>query len=138
MKIYKAGYMTGTKVSRNDDTSSGRKSQGYWTYCFKAFTSEKQPDSLKAKGFNERTFVIKCSAGSPDYDISEVLNPAGDETYKSFLDELVDIRKRLIVYRLLHYNDPVPDVKLNIKIEISSFANHLLGYSKILRHVKKF
>ena len=115
MKIYKAGYMTGTKVSRNDDTSSGRRSQGYWTYCFKAFTSEKQPDSIKGKGFNERTFVIKCSAGSPEYDISEVVNPAGDETYKSFLDELIDKRKLLLIYRLLHYNDPLPDVKLSIK-----------------------
>ncbi len=116
MKLYKAGYKTGTKVSRNDDTGSGRRSQGYWTYGFKAFTSEKQPDSINAKGFNERVFVIKCYAGTPEYDISEVVDLSGDETFKSLLDELVDIRKLLLVYRLLHWNDPIPDKKgLNIK-----------------------
>jgi hypothetical protein len=65
MTIYKGGYHPGVKVARNDDTSSGRKSQGFYTYCFKAFTSEKQPDSIKAKGFNERVFVIKCQKGFP-------------------------------------------------------------------------
>ena len=115
MTIYKGGYHSGVKVARNDDTSSGRKSQGFYTYSFKAFTSEKQPDSIKAKGFNERVFVIKCSAGDPDYDINEVVSPAGDEDYKSLLDELADIRKLLLAYRLLHYNDPIPNVKLNIK-----------------------
>lgn len=106
MKIYKGGYNGGKRVTRNDDTPSGRKSQGYWTYCFKAFTSEKQPDSIKAKGFNERIFVLKCSPGCPEYDISEVVNPAGDEDYKAQLDELVDTRKLLLIYRLLHHNEP--------------------------------
>jgi len=115
MKLYKAGYKTGTKVSRNDDTSSGRRSQGYYTYCFKAFTSERQLDCIKGKGFNERTFVIKCSAGSPEYDISEVVNPAGDESNKALLDGLIDTRKLLLVYRLLHHGDSIPDIKLSIK-----------------------
>jgi len=115
MKLYKAGYIAGTKVSRSEDIpQQGRKSQGYWTYCFKAFTSEKQPDNHKAKGFNERTFVIKCSVGNPEYDISEVINPAGDEHYHSFLEELDDIRKTLLIYRLLHHDDPIPDIELNI------------------------
>jgi hypothetical protein len=137
MKIYKAGYKTGTKVSRNDDTSSGRRSQGYWTYGFKAFTSEKQPDSIKAKGFNERAFVIKCSAGNPEYDISEVVNPAGDETYKSFLDELVDKRKLLLVYRLLHYDEPIPDIRLNIKNRDKQLCKPLVRLFQNTKAVKE-
>jgi hypothetical protein len=125
MTIYKGGYHSGVKVARNDDTSSGRKSQGFYTYCFKAFTSEKQPDSIKSKGFNERVYVIKCSAGDPDYDINEVISPAGDEDYKSLLDELTDMRKLLLADRLLHYNDPIPNVKLNIKTrDKQSYVNH--------------
>jgi len=62
-RIYKSGYKPGAKVYRNDDTPSGRKSQAYLTYGFKAFTSEKRPDSIEAKGFNERIFVIKCLPG---------------------------------------------------------------------------
>jgi hypothetical protein len=113
MKIYKVGYKTGAKVSRMD-TSSGRNQQSYWTYGFKAFTAEQQPDSHKGKGFNERIFVIKCSIGNPEYDISEVISPAGDEKYHLLLDELLDMRKLLLIYRLLHHRHPIPDVSLNI------------------------
>ena len=114
MKIYKVGYKTGGKVSRMD-TSSGRNQHSYWTYGFKAFTAEQQPDSHKGKGFNERIFVIKCSIGNPEYDISEVINPAGDEKYQLLLDELLDMRKLLLIYRLLQYSNPIPDVTLNVK-----------------------
>jgi hypothetical protein len=114
MRIYKAGYKAGVKVPRNDDTPSGRKSQGYFAYCFKAFTSEK-PDSIEAKGFNERTFVIKCSVGCPDYDISEVTSPADDGDYKAQLDELTDMRKLLLINRLLHCNEPIPDIDITLK-----------------------
>jgi hypothetical protein len=140
MTIYKAGYNAGTKVQRSDDTSSGRKSQSYYTYCFKAFTSEKQPDSIKAKGFNERVFVIKCSAGDPDHDISEVISAAGDEDYKLLLDELVDIRKVLLVYRLLHYSNPVPNVKLTIKNRDKQLCKPLIRlfrYTRAVRELKQ-
>ncbi|MGA9151627.1 MAG: hypothetical protein WBZ36_13700 [Candidatus Nitrosopolaris sp.] len=127
MKIYKAGYTTGTKVSRNDDTTSGRRSQGYYTYCFKAFTSEKQPDSFKAKGFNERTFVLKCSKGTPEYDITEIVTSGGDEGFESLLNELIDMRKLLLVYRLEHYGDPIPNVKgLNLKGRNSQLCKPLI------------
>ena len=114
MRIYKVGYKSGTKVSRID-TSFGRRQQSYWTYCFKAFSAERQPDGYRGKGFNERTFVIMCSAGNPQYDIAEVISPAGDKKYKTLLDELLDLRNLLLVYRLLHYNDIIPDIQLTIK-----------------------
>jgi hypothetical protein len=110
-QIYETGYRPGAKVLRNDDTPSGRKSQAYLTYGFKAFTSEKQPDSIECKAFNERLFVIKCFPGDPEYDISEVVNPAGDEEYKTQLDDLVDFRKLSLIYRMLHFNDPIPNIK---------------------------
>lgn len=114
MRIYKVGYKSGTKVSRID-TSFGRKQQSYWTYSFKAFSAEKQPDNNRAKGFNERVFVIPCSTGNPKYDITEVINPAGDSKYSQLLAELVDIRKLFLIFRLLNYNKPIPDIELNIK-----------------------
>ena len=114
MRIYKVGYKSGTKVSRID-TSFGRKQQSYWTYGFKAFSAEKQPDSNRAKGFNERVFVIPCSTGNPQHDITEVINPAGDEKYSRLLDELIDMRKLLLIYRILNYGKPIQDIELNIK-----------------------
>ena len=59
---------------------------------------------------------MKCSPGNPLYDISEVVNDAGDDNYKELLDDLDDTRKLLILYRLLHHQHSFPDLKLSIKI----------------------
>lgn len=126
MRIYKPGYQKGKKVTRNDDTTNGRKSQGYYTYSFKAFAAEKEPDNSKAKGFNERTFVIKCFPGSPEYDIGEVITPGDDGEYTEQYDELVEVRKLLFGYRLLHYNDPIPYIGLNVKNRDKQLCRQLI------------
>ena len=118
MRIYKTGYVSGAQVTRMyDNANNGTKGKGqqrYNTFCFKAFSSEQQP-SYKAKGFSERIFTIKCSPGNPQYDISEVINDAGDLKHKKLFKEIDDLRKLLLIYRILHYNDQIPDVQLSIK-----------------------
>jgi hypothetical protein len=114
MRIYKNGYTTGHPVFRTD-TSYGRKQIKFYTFCFKAAAAERLPDSLKAKGFNQRTIEIHCVYGFPEFDISEVLNPAGDENYEQRLDKLMDMRKRLLIYRLLHHSDKISDIKVNLE-----------------------
>jgi hypothetical protein len=113
MKINKNGYTTGHPVHRTD-TSFGRKQLKFNTFCFKAFAAERLPDLVKAKGFNQRTIELPCIYGFPQYDISEVANPAGEEEYEGLLDELIETRNDLLVYRLLHFKDKIPDIKLNI------------------------
>lgn len=68
MKIYKVGYKTGTKISRMYDTSSSSNSsnsvksqKGYFTFCFKVFSAEKQARNSRSKGFVERLLTPKCS-----------------------------------------------------------------------------
>jgi hypothetical protein len=114
MRIYKNGYTTGYPVLRTD-TTYGRKQYRFHTFCFKAFAAERTPDSTKAKGFNQRIIQLTSLYGSPQYDISEVINPAGEEKYQKLLDELLETRNLLLVYRLLHFNDKIPDVRLNIE-----------------------
>ena len=113
MKIYKNGYTTGHPVHRTD-TSFGRKQIKFNTFCFKAFGAERLPDSVKAKGFNQRTIELPCIYGFPQYDISEVANPAGEEELEGLLSELTETRNDLLVYRLLHFKDKISDIKLNI------------------------
>ena len=106
MKIYKNGYTAGIKVHRLDlPAGGGRKQDAYNTFCFKAYAAEKRPDSLRAKGFNQRTVELQCTYGIPTYDISEIINPAGDDIDQKLLDELNDVRNSLLVYRLLHFYD---------------------------------
>ena len=114
MRIYKNGYTTGRPVLRTD-TSYGRKQFKFNTFCFKAFAAEKLPDSVRAKGFNERIIELPCVYGFPQYDISEVINDAGEEEYVGLVNELSIARRILLVYRLLHFRDKIPDIKLNIE-----------------------
>jgi hypothetical protein len=114
MAIYKNGYITGFPVARTD-TSFGRKQIKLNTYCWKAFAAERFLDSLKARGFNQRTIGLSCVYGFPQYDISEVVNPAGEDEYQDLLNELNETRNLLLVYRLLHFKDKIPNIQLNIK-----------------------
>jgi hypothetical protein len=126
MRIYKTGYVSGAQVTRMYESSNkGKAQQRYNTFCFKAFSSEQQP-RYKGRGFAERIFTIKCSPGSPQYDISEVVNDAGDLEHKKLYREIEDLRKLLLVYRMIHYNDNFPDIHLSIKNRDKQLCKPLL------------
>lgn len=114
MAIHKNGYITGIPVPKTD-TTHGRKQEKYNTYCWKAFAAEKFPDPFKAKGFNQRVLEIQCYYGDPEEDIAEVSAPAGDERLSQLLEELEQTRNLLLAYRLLHFSEKIPNIKLNIK-----------------------
>jgi hypothetical protein len=114
MAIHKNGYIKGFSVARTE-TSFGRKQNKYNTFCWKAFAAENFPDAFKAKGFNQRVLELQCSFGDPRYDITEVTSPAGEEDFQYLLDELNEMRNTLLIVRLLHFNEKIPDIKLNIK-----------------------
>jgi len=149
MRIYKAGYTKGAKVTRMYDSSSGlakaREQKRFNTYCFKAFSSEKQPTFYKAKGFIERIFTVKCSSGTPQYDITEVINDAGDARYKKLFRELDDLRRLLLIYRILNYDKPIPDLDLSIKNRDKQLCKPLVrlfqnskAIDEILKSLTKF
>lgn len=116
MQIAKSGYTKGYPVTKIVITPYGRTQYKYNSFCFKAYTAERTPDPVKGKGFLQRIIKLHCSAGLPQYDILEVINPAGDEKLQSLLNELYDVRRILFCYcRLLHHNDKIPDIKLNLR-----------------------
>lgn len=127
MKIYKSGYNAGKKVTRTDLSGfGGRKIQSYNTFCFKAWTAEQAPNTNKAKGLRDRTFDFHCTSGSPEYDIQEVTNPAGDLEFIALLNELNHNRKLLFAFRLLHYQDPLPNIELSVKNREKQLCKPLL------------
>ena len=114
MQFYKNGYTTGRPVIRNDDTESGRTPQKFFTFGWKALAAERLPDSVIARGFMDRTIPMSCTYGFPDYDITEVTNPMGEEKFIQLLQELEKTRNLLLVYRILHHGDKFADIPLNI------------------------
>lgn len=114
MRIYKNGYTTGRPILKTD-TTYGRKQYRFNTFCFKAFAAERLPDSTKAKGFNQRIIEIPCVYGWADYDISEVINPAGELEHVQLFEELMEVRNSLLIYRLRHYREKLTNIKTNLQ-----------------------
>jgi hypothetical protein len=132
-KLYKVSYRSGTKITRMYDninnSGSNKKSsrqQAFLLYCLKIFASEKMPNKKLSKGFLERVIQLKTVSGDPEFDISEVVNDAGDEQFKKLHDELMNTRKLLLMYRLLHHNDTIPNVELNIKNRYKQLTKPLI------------
>jgi hypothetical protein len=114
LNVYKSGYSRGSGKIPKIDLQSGRVQEVYLTYCFKIFASERSLDNSKAKGLLDRSFVIRCIAGRPQYNIKEVFDKTNEEKHVKLKNELEKTRKLLLIYRMLHYNDTIKDVDLNI------------------------
>ena len=69
----------------------------------------------EAKGVYDRTFSFTAYAGDPKFDIKETLNPQGNVACQSRLDQLRAFRKLMLIYRLVHFNDQVPDIDTGLK-----------------------
>ena len=68
------------------------------------------------------------------FDIKETLNPQGNVACQSRLDKLHAFRKLLLIYRLVHFNDLVPDVNTGLKRRNRELmqANILLFYDSVM------
>ena len=53
--------------------------------------------------------------GEAELDIKEVVNPQGDPELEGALSQLLDFRKLMLVYRLIHFRDPVIDLDIGLK-----------------------
>ncbi|MGH9982634.1 MAG: hypothetical protein ACRD8W_01610, partial [Nitrososphaeraceae archaeon] len=135
MQIAKSGYTKGYPVTKIVITPYGRIQIKYNSFCFKAYAAEKSPDLMKAKGLIQRIIKLACTAGLPNYDILEVTNPAGDEKLQTLLNELLDVRNVLFCHRLLHHDDTIPDIKLNLTNRENQLFKPLL---KLFQGTKTF
>jgi hypothetical protein len=113
MAVLKNGNIQGCPVARID-TSFGRKQIKFNTYCWKAFAAERFLDPVNAKGLIQRTIELQYYAGDPKYDIAEVTDSTGAEEFQLLRNELNEIRNTLLIARLLHFHEKIPDIRLNI------------------------
>lgn len=116
MKFYKNGYTKNHPVFRQDENGNenGRVPRKYYTYGWKAFGAEQLPDSVISIGFLQRVIVLKCVYGFPEYDITEVTNPMGDDDFTDLKQELEETRNLLFIYRIPDHDRKFPDIKLDL------------------------
>ena len=102
------------------------KQESFYTYCPKIIVSERSLNQSIAKGVNSRTFPINCIKGSTKHDILEILNPTntGGPENKKLLKELMDFRKLLLVYRLRHFKDRIPDLDIGVEGRDKQLVKH--------------
>lgn len=113
LTILKVGYKGNAKVPRSvDSQSSDAKIEHFYAFGFKIIAAEKLPARWKTGGFLSRCMKIKTAPGDPQYIISEIVDNAGDPENARIMQELAKLRKLLFAYRLLHYSEPIPDIKI--------------------------
>jgi hypothetical protein len=114
MSILKTGYDIRKTVSRVNQFTG--KPEKFNTYCQKVIIGERSPSPVLARGVNDRILGDVAYYGNPQYDIKEVLNPTntGGEELKQLLSEITEFRKTMLIYRLLHFRDIIPDIQVKV------------------------
>jgi len=116
IKILKSGYEYNGRVPKINMNTVKQGQKWFNTYGYKMILSEKSLSQSKAKGLQDRTISYHCRTGKVQYSIKEVVseginkNPDLQELY----DELLDFRKLMLCYRLVHYTDTLPEIETGL------------------------
>jgi hypothetical protein len=114
MATLRSGYDYTKKVPKINTNSW--KQEWFFTYCIKIIIGEKSPSKIKAKGLLDRTLLFPVFPGDIELDIKEVTSPQERAPHlEEALAELLDFRKIMLVYRLFHFTDPIPDLDVGVK-----------------------
>ena len=124
MAVLKTGYSYYGSVPKINPYTL--KQESFYSYCPKIIVSERSLNQAVAKGVNSRTFLINCIKGSTKHDIKEVLNPTntGGPEKEKLLHEIMQFRKLLLVFRLRHFKDPIPDLDVGVEGRDKELVKH--------------
>jgi hypothetical protein len=82
---------------------------------------------LKAKGLLDRTFSFHCRPGKVNYSIKEVVSGNNkNPLFQVLYDELLNNRKLMLCYRLVHFKDLLPQIKTGLKNRDNELCKPLL------------
>jgi hypothetical protein len=112
--ILKSGYQTGGSVPKIE-LEGGRSQDNWLVYGIKWLAMGELKVDRNTKGILHRSIQMGFLAGEVPYNIKDVIRPGDDPEYKPLYEELLHTRKLLFCFRLLHYKDSIPMVKLNVK-----------------------
>ena len=131
MAILKTGYQLTGKVPKINTNTL--RQEFFFTYGLKIIIGEKSMNLTVAKGVHDRTFSFTAYPGDSLFDIKETWNHQGNASCKKRLDNLMYFRKLLLIYRLIHYNDPVVDIETGLRRRNRELVKPLL---QVFQHVQ--
>lgn len=116
VRILKAGYEYNAKVPRTNINTKDQELNWFFAFCYKMILAEKSIRERKAKGLVDRTFTLKCRPGSVKYSIKKVVSNTINKSasLQRLYTELIDFRKLMLCYRLVHYRDQFPKIKISV------------------------
>lgn len=112
--VLKSGYNSGGSVPKVE-LEGGRSQDNWLVYCLKWLAMEELKEDKNTKGIIDRSLKLRFVPGDVDYNIKDVLQSGDDPEYQKLYNELIHIRKLLFCFRLIHRNDPIPQIRLNVK-----------------------
>jgi hypothetical protein len=138
---YKVGYDDTSQVPKNlDGNTSSRHNEWYLPYDHKILAAEQPPDAKTLGGFNDRTFRIWSLKGKPKYLPKTILHQLKkpedkrNPKYKNIISKMLFLRKLLLIYRILHHEDIIEEVELNIDgraLELTSPQIYLFSSDRL-------
>ena len=128
VRILKSGYEYNGKVPKINMNSKNQEQIWFKTFCYKMILSEKSLSKSKARGLVDRTFSFYLRPGKVKYSIKEVVGPNINKnlTYQRLYDELIDFRKLMLCYRLVHYKDKLQEIETGLKNRDNELCKPLL------------
>lgn len=116
VRILKSGYEYNAKIPKTNMNTQKQEQNWFYPFCYKMILAEKSLSEWKAKGLADRTFTFKCRPGKVNYSIKKVVSETINKSLhlQKLYNELLDFRKLMLCYRLIHYEDELKQIKVNL------------------------
>jgi hypothetical protein len=116
VKILKLGYEYNSKVPKINMNTTNQEQNWYFGYCYKIILAEKSLKEYKVPGLVDRTFTFNFRPGKVKYSIKEVVSRNANKSpiLRKLYDELLSFRKLMLCYRLIHYQDLLPNIETGL------------------------
>jgi hypothetical protein len=123
MTTIKTGYEKKGKTP-NQYTN---KPEYFHSFCFKLISAEKIPKEWKTDGVLDRILHWISQPGIPQYDIKEVLNEESrNAEQQAIFDRIIAFRKKIMIYRLVHFSEPVANIDVGVAMRDKELVKPLL------------